>query len=260
MTTLSIKNFNVLNTTNGKMPITGRIDNNQLSNILSYKKIINEVIEGIEVPGTPDTISSGGLQGISHMATSYIKIITDFKNNSLNDEVFIPDNFIRITYVGGTTGASNSLIYGFCDSNNTPIENITWNVAFAKNTSQTAGDYIDVPFPDMTYYPSDNFYISFILLNSAWDNRIIIRDNICSITNLNAPNFCINPSKSLYDINKSHFINIKGSNTFYGYFTRITFGSEDWHIENTDKDYNDFSFSISSRFNSELNVNENIIS
>ena len=192
MTTLSIKNFKVINTTTGQMPITGRIDNNQLSNILSYKKIINEVIEGILVPGTPDSISAGGLQGISHMSTSYIKIITDFKNNSLNDEVFIPDNFIRITYVGGITGASNSLIYGFCASNNTPIENINWNVAFAKNTSQTAGDYIDVSFPDMTYYPSDNFYISFILLNSAWDNRIIIRDNVCNITNINTPNFCIN--------------------------------------------------------------------
>ena len=47
MSSLSIKNFKVLNTTNGKMSITGRIDNNQLLNIISYKKIINEVIEGI---------------------------------------------------------------------------------------------------------------------------------------------------------------------------------------------------------------------
>lgn len=260
MTTLTIKNFTVLNTTTGKMPITGRISSNQLSNILSYNKILNQVTENVEVPGTPNEISSGGLSGISHMSSSYIKIITNFENNNANDVIFIPDNFIRIVYLGGNTMASNSLIYGFCSSNNTSIENITWNVIFAKTTSQTSGDYVDIPFPDMTYYPNGNFYIAFILLNGAWDNRTIVRDNICSITNTDTPNFCIKPSQSLYDVNESHFINIKGLNSVYGYYTRIAIGSEDWHMATTDRDYNDFSFSISSRFNSELNINENIIS
>ena len=253
---LIIKNFTVLDTDSGKMPITGRLTSEQVTNILSQNTIINGVTERVAVPGTPDTISSGNLLNNAHMCSSYIKICTNHEISSSIDSVFCPDNFIRITYLGGTTGASISLLYGFCTSTSTSIDNMTWNVVIAKNTSQTQGDYFDIAFPDMTYYPSDNFYISFILINAAWDERTIINGNICSITNVGYDNYCIKPSESQYDENISHFINSQGINSFDGIFTRLVIACEDWTMNITDKDYNDLLFCVSSRLISENNIND----
>ena len=147
--------------------------------------------------------------------------------------------------MGGTTSASNSLAYGFAPSASTAIGDITWNVVIAKNISQTAGDYFDITLPDRTAYP--NLFMSFILLNSAWDSRTIVSGNICSITNVSTPNFCITDSQSQYDANEAHFIICQGTNTFNGIYSRVTIATEDWHMSTTDKDYNDFTFSLCSR-------------
>jgi len=259
MTTLTIKNFTVLDTDTGQMPITGRLTTKQLNNILSHSIIINGLTEQVAVPGMPTEIASGDLVGNAHLCSTYIKIINEYQVALSNDSVFINDGFVRITYLGGTTAASVSLIYGFASSTTTPINNIVWNVAFAKNITQTGGDYIDVSFPDMTYYPNGNFYIAFILINSAWDNRTIVNGNICSITNVNHDNYCIDSSKSLYDTDKAHFINSQGINANFGIYSRISIASEDWTSVITDNDYNDLLFSVSSRFVSDLNINDTSI-
>lgn len=250
MTTLTIKNFTVLDTDTGQMPITGRLTITQLNNILSHSTIINGVTEQVAVPGMPVEISSGDLVGNAHLCSTYIKIINDYQIISSIDSVFINDNFIRITYLGGTTSASISLIYGFASSTTTAITDIIWNVVFAKNTTQIGGDYIDISFPDMTYYPNGNFYIAFILINGAWDNR----------TNIDNDNYCIDSSKSLYDTNTAHFINSQGINVHSGILSRVSIASEDWKSAITDNDYNDLLFSVSSRFVSDSNINDTSIS
>lgn len=256
MTALTIKNFTVLDTDTGKMPITGRLTTSQVNNILSYNTVINGVVEQVAVPGTPDEISSGDLANNAHMCSSYIKIITDNKINSSIDSIYCPDNFVKITYLGGTTSAQVSLLYAFCNSDSTLITDMTWNIVIAKNTSQTQGDYFDIPFPDMTYYPNDKFYISFIIINNAWSTRTIVRNNICSITNVGYDNYCIKPSESQYDKNISHFINSQGINSLNGIMTRLVIACEDWTMNITDKDYNDLIFSVGSRYISENLMND----
>jgi hypothetical protein len=256
MTELTIKNFTVLDTDSGKMPITGRLTSTQVNNILSCSTILNGIVERTRVPGTPTEISSGSLSGNAHMSTSYVKIINDFNINPSNDSVCCKDNFIRITYLGGTTSASNSLLYGFTSSITSELTSITWNVLIAKNTSQTLGDYFDVEFPDMTYYPPNNFYIVFILINAAWDSRTIVSGNICSITNTGYNNFCIDPSKSQTDVNKSNFICCQGVNSFDGICTRVVVACEDWIASETDYDYNDLIFFVGSRVISDAMIND----
>jgi hypothetical protein len=258
MTTLTIKSFTVLDTDSGKMQLTGQSTSTQINNILSQEMIIDNTTEQTAVDGTPDAISSGNLVGNAHMCTSYIKIVSDYQVSSAETSIYAVDNFIRLTYLGGTTSASNSLLYGFAATSSTAITDITWTVAIAKNTSQTAGDYLDIEFPDRTHYP--NLYIAFILVNAAWDNRTIVSGNLCSITNVDYENYCINSSKSLYDVDESHFIISCGINTTFGIFSRITFGCEDWEMSTTDRDYNDLKFSIASKAISESLTNDTSIS
>ena len=120
-----------------------------------------------------------------------------------------------------------------------------WNVVIAKNTSQTIGDFFDIQLPDRTSFP--RIFINFIMLNSAWNNRVIEKGNICSITNVDTPNFCMTPSESQHDTNQSHFIICQGTNSVNGIYSRITIASEDWFMSSTDRDYNDFLFSICDR-------------
>jgi len=253
--TLNIKYFNVLNSITGLMKITGRYTSSQVNNILTHNVAINNTIEQTEVNGAPTSINSGGLYNKAHFSSSYIEINRNIGNNTNTESVFISDAIMRLTYLGGTTSASNSLIYGFAPSSNTSITNITWVVIIAKNTSHTIGDYFDIELPNSTSYPK--LYISFILLNTAFDNKINIVNDTYSITNINTPNFCIDPSKSLYDTNQSHFIILKGKNNMYGFNSHITICCEDWHMASTDKDYNDFIFSISSKYISDIFINDN---
>lgn len=258
---LQIKYFNVLDTTTGKMSITGRITSNEINTILSYKTMINDTVEQKTIAGTPTTINSTELlYGLSHMSTTFIKIVKTFDTNITSDCVFITDGIMRITYLGGTTSASNSLLYGFASSNTTALSDIIFNVLIAKNTSQTNGDYFDIQLPDDTFYPQ--MYIVFVLINSAWNFRTIVSGNTCSIQS-NVPNFCINPSVSNYDMLQSHFIVSQCINSVYGIATRMTITMEDWifnlvdsYTDLADRDYNDFIFSIGTRFINESMTND----
>src|SRR3989338_5132650 len=119
---LQIKNFNVLNTSTGQMSISGRCTNSALNTILSYKTMIDDTVERQTISGTPTTInSSEALYGLAHMSTTFIQIVKTLGTNITSDSVFIPDGIIRLTYIGGTTSASNSLIYGFASSTTTDI-------------------------------------------------------------------------------------------------------------------------------------------
>lgn len=257
-----IKNFTVSDTTTGKMAQTGRYTNAQVDNILSHITYLNGVRNKRVVQGTPSTISSGDLYGNAHMSTSFIKIIHDFRRNTQNDCIYVPDGMIRLVYLGGSCAATNSLLYGFAPKLTTNISTITFNVVIAKNTSQTKGDYFDIALPDRMSYP--NLHIVFILLCSAWTHRTIVSGNICSIsaslmdnTNLN---FCIDPSKSIGDINQSHFIISQGLSTTFGIYTRIIIGIEDLPMSGTDRDYNDCMIAISSKTISESQLNDTTIS
>ena len=73
------------------------------------------------------------------------------------------------------------------------------------------------------------------------------------------PNFCIDSSKSITDTNQPHFVVIQGTNNLLNCASRITIGCEDWYLDRTDRDYNDFLFSISSRFFGELGINDDDI-
>lgn len=252
MSNLIIKNFTVLNTQTGQMAISGRSDNYSI--IVSQNDVITKLINDVNVPGTPNTITGGVMYNIGHMGLTFIKITKDNITKSNSNVIFIPDNIMRITFLGGNTINTDSLIYGF--TNSLTNINITYNVIIANSNSQTIGDYFDIEFPDPTSYPE--LYVVFWLLNGAWNNRTNIQDNICNISTENSINFCINPSYSLQDINKSHFIFVNGINTVYGIPSRISIGVEDNLIGNTN-DYANFKFSISSRFYNELQTNDNLI-
>jgi hypothetical protein len=252
MSSLIIKNFTVLNTQTGQMAITGR--STDYSIIVSQNDIITKLTNGVNVPGTPNTISGGVMYKIGHMGTTFIQITKENITNPKANVIFIPDNIMRITFLGGNTSNTDSLIYGF--TNSLTNLNITYNVIIANSNSQTIGDFFDIEFPDPTSYPT--LYVVFWLLNGAWDNRTNIQDNICSITTNNSINFCVNPSYSLQDVNKSHFIFVNGINTVYGIPSRISIGVEDDLIGNTN-DYANFKFSISSRFFNEVQTNDNLI-
>ena len=56
--------FNVTNTTNGNIQQSGRKTSSELTNILSQSAIINDLISGTTVPGTPYEITGGPLYGI----------------------------------------------------------------------------------------------------------------------------------------------------------------------------------------------------
>ncbi len=256
---LNIKQFTVLNTTNGKMPINGRFSSSVLNTIKSYNKIAIGTIDEIAVPGTPATISSGALFGSSHMSTSYIKIIRNPSINPTIDSVYIPDGILRIGYISGICVFDNTLLYGFATSTTTPLTDITFNVAFARNLSQTYGDYVDIALPNSSLYP--NLYLVIILLVNVWNSRTIVTGNICSILSTNADyNYCINPSLSYNDTGNSHFIVIQGTNTQLGILSHIVLGIEDNIFMSSDRDYNDFSIFIGSRSITDSQINDTILS
>ncbi len=240
---LNIKNFNVLNTTTGQMSISGRSPISQVNNILSHITITNNVTNLLPISGTPITIDpSERLYEKAHMCSTSIQIITNNRIKGMTDVIYVLSNILRLTYIGGMTSASVSLMYAFSVKNTDSINDLTWNVVIAKNTSQTVGDYFDIPLPNKKFYPT--LFINFILLNGAWNNKIIVRDNICSITNLNTLNYCITPVQSQYDANQSHFIVCQGTNAHCGIYSRLTIACEDWNMATTDRDYNDLIFSI----------------
>lgn len=252
---MSVKNFIVLNTTSGQMSTSGRYTNSQVTNILTQALVINDLITGTNVPGTPTAITGGSLYGKGHMNSTYIKIVTDYSINPTYDSVFIADEFIRFVYLGGSTSSSDTLLYSFATSTTTSSSGLTFNVVFAKSTSQTVGDYFDIQLPDTTAYPI--LYLVLVVLNGAWDTRTIVSGNTCSINYSGGSilNYNITPSESISDVGKSHYILVSGTNTVYGYVGRISFGVEDALISGTN-DYAELKFSISDRMISDVQTND----
>ena len=111
----------------------------------------------------------------------------------------------------------------------------------------------DINLPDQTLIPT--VYLAIILLNGAWNSRTIVSGNTCNIINT-LPNFCIDPSKSVSDTGTSHFIHSQGWCSHYGIMARVVIVAEDWYTTNTDNDYNDVLLSVSSRYISDLQIND----
>lgn len=250
---LNINRFKVLNTTNGLMLQNGR--NSNLNVIASQNIVINNLTNGTNVPGSPYTISSGDMFNIGHIGLTYIKIINNNVIRLTENCIYVPDNYIRVIYLGGITDSTNSLLYGFANSQTQ--QNISLNVLIANTNSQTIGDYFDIELPDRTYFP--NLYVVLYVLNGAWNNRTIINDNVCSITSTNCLSYCINPQYSLNDVTLSHFIFVNGTNNILGIPTRLSIGVEDQLISEVN-DYSQLKLSISSKYIDESYVNDTFIS
>lgn len=241
---ISIKNFKVLNTTTGQMQINGRLNSDQLTIIKSINKIITGTTNAVSVPGTPSSITSGALYQNAHMSTTYIKIVRTPYINTTIDTIYIPDGILRISYLEAINDFRNTILYGFTSNINENITNIVFNVAFANNLSQTNGDFIDISLPNMY----NELYIVIILLANAWDKRIIVNSQTCSILSTDAKyNYCINPNQSITDVNQSHFIVIQGVNLTQNIFSHIVLGIEDDKFLYSDKDYDDVQLAIGSR-------------
>lgn len=251
MSGLNIKNFSTLSTTTGKIQISGQT--NDLTQITSQNEIINNISDGVTIPGTPSSITGGPLLNIGYMGNTPIRIIKDNIINTNESIVYIPDGIIRITFLGGSTSNALSLLYGF--TNSIFDVDIEYNVVIANSNSQTVGDYFDIFIPDISAYPT--LYIVFYVLNGAWDTRTIVSGNICSIDTYNSLNYCIDPSQSLSDPGNSHFIFVNGVNTHYGITPRISVSVDDELMATSNKDYNNLKFSVSSRFLNESEINDN---
>lgn len=208
--------FNVTNTTSGNMQQTGRKTNSELTNIVSQSRIITDLVSGTTVPGTPVTITSGPLYGIGQMGFQYIELIKSFEKNTSLNSLFVPDNIIRITFLGGTTSSTDSIIYAFANSTSQTFASLTFNMAMANTNSQVTGDFFDIQLPDPTAYPS--IYLVLAIINGAWTTRIIVSGNQCSIQigAIGTATYCINPNQSLEDVGLAHFILVNGYNSTLG--------------------------------------------
>lgn len=239
--------FNVTNTTTGNMQQTGRKTSSQLTNIVSQSRIITDLVSGTTVPGTPVQITGGLLYGIGQMGFQYIQLIKTFQKNTSLNSLFVPDEFVRLTFLGGTTTSTDAIIYAFANSTSQTFSSLTFNMAMANTNSQVTGDYFDIQLPDPTAYP--NIFLVLALINGAWTTRTIVSGNQCRIQigAVGTATYCINPSQSLQDIGLKHFILVNGYNSVYGINSNIAIGIEDDPIASSNRDYANVKLAISSR-------------
>jgi hypothetical protein len=239
--------FNVTNTTTGNMQQSGRKTNSELTNIVSQSRIITDLVSGTTVPGTPVTITSGPLYGIGQMGFQYIELIKSFQKNTSLNSLFVPDNIIRITFLGGTTSSTDSIIYAFANSTSQTFASLTFNMAMANTNSQVTGDFFDIELPDPTSFP--NIYLVLALINGAWTTRTIVSGNQCRIQigAVGTSTYCINPTQSLQDVGLAHFILVNGYNSTLGIHSNIAIGLEDDPIGSSNRDYANVKLAISSR-------------
>jgi hypothetical protein len=251
--------FNVTNTTTGNMQQNGRKSSDQLTNILSQSSIINNLVSGTTVPGTPTQITGGPLYGIGQMGFQFIQLIKTYQKNSSLNSLFVPDDFVRLTFLGGTTSSTNSIIYAFANSTSQTFANLTFNVAIANTNSQIAGDYFDIQLPDSTAYP--NIYLVLCLINGAWTTRTIVSGNQCRIEigAVGTATYCINPAQSLQDPGLKHFILVNGYNSVFGINSNIAIGIEDDPIASSNRDYANVKLAFSSRMINDSLTNDNLL-
>lgn len=239
--------FNVTNTTTGNIQQTGRKTGSQLTNIVSQSRIITDLVSGTTVPGTPYEITGGPLYGIGQMGFQYIELVRTFQKNYQLNSLFIPDDFVRLTFLGGTTSSTDAIIYAFANSTSQTFGSLTFNMAIANTNSQINGDYFDLQLPDPTAYP--NIYLVLALINGAWTTRTIVSGNQCRIQigAVGTATYCINPSQSLQDVGLKHFILVNGYNSVYGINSNIAIGIEDDPIATSNRDYANVKIAVSSR-------------
>jgi hypothetical protein len=239
--------FNVTNTTTGNIQQSGRKTNSELTNIVSQSRIITDLVSGNTVPGTPSQITSGPLYRIGQMGFQYIELIKSFQKNTSLNSLFVPDNILRLTFLGGTTSSTDSIIYAFANSTSQTFAGLTFNMAMANTNSQVTGDYFDIELPNPTEYP--NIYLVLALINGAWTTRTIVSGNQCSIQigAIGTSTYCINPTQSLQDNGLAHFILVNGINS------NIAIGIEDEPIASSNRDYANVKIAISGR-----SINDNL--
>ena len=239
--------FTVTNTTSGNMQQSGRQTNSELTNIVSQSRIITDLVSGTTVPGTPYEITSGPLYGIGQMGFQYIQLIKTFEKNTSLNSIFVPDNILRLTFLGGTTSSTDSIIYAFANSTSQTFASLTFNMAMANTNSQVTGDFFDIQMPDSTSYP--NIYLVLALINGAWTTRTIVSGNQCrvQIGAVGTATYCINPTQSLQDVGLKHFILVSGYNSTLGIHSNIAIGIEDDPIASSNRDYANVKLAVSSR-------------
>jgi hypothetical protein len=251
--------FNVTNTTTGNMQQTGRKTNSQLTNIVSQSRIITDLVSGTPVPGTPVQITGGPLYGVGQMGFQYIQLIKTFQKNASLNSLFVPDDFVRLTFLGGTTSSTDAIIYAFAYSTSQTFASLSFNMAIANTNSQIAGDYFDLQLPDPTAYP--NIFLVLALINGAWTTRTIVSGNQCSIEigASGTATYCISPTQSLQDVGIKHFILVSGYNSVYGLNSNIAIGIEDDPIASSNRDYANVKLAVSSRMINESLTNDNLL-
>ena len=251
--------FTVTNTTTGNMQQSGRKTNSELTNIVSQSRIITGLVSGTTVPGTPVTITGGPLYEVGQMGFQYIELIKNFQKNTSLNSLFVPDNIIRITFLGGTTSSTtttDSIIYAFANSTSQTFADLTFNMAMANTNSQVTGDFFDIQMPDSTSYP--NIYLVLALINGAWTTRTIVSGNQCRIEigAVGTATYCINPTQSLQDVGLKHFILVSGYNSTLGIHSNIAIGIEDDPIASSNRDYSNVKIAVSSRMTNDSLTND----
>ena len=251
--------FNVTNTTSGNIQQTGRKTSSELTNILSQSAIINDLVSGTTVPGTPYQITGGPLYGIGQMGIQYISLIKTYQQNFSLNSLYVPDEFVRLTFLGGTTSSTDAIIYAFANSTSQTFSSLTFNMAIANTNSQVTGDYFDIQLPDPTAYP--NIYLVLALINGAWTTRTIVSGNQCSIQigAVGTATYCINPAQSLQDVGLAHFILVNGYNSVFGLNSNIAIGIEDDPIASSNRDYANVKLAVSSRTINDSLTNDDLL-
>lgn len=249
---ISIKKFKVLNTTSGKMNISGRHQQSYINNIKSHQLYFNNITEGVSLTNMPNSLPPG-LNGLSHFGKN-IEIIRDI-NNINNNSIYIPDR-LRISYISGITDGKDSILFAWSNVENINYTELNWEVLFANCNAQQHGDYWDIDLPDMTFYPK--LYLHIILLLNGWNNKVDLGNNTYNFNSkINKRIYHNNFNYSYIDKNICHSINIQGVNTLENINNRMLIGFEDWNLPNSDLDYNDIILSISSIHFDENKLNDN---
>lgn len=246
---LTVKNFTVLNTSTGKMAITG----NLVYNYVSINNMTGNLINLVAVQGMPTSLDRPGFSDVAHRGLNLIKISNNFVTNS--DEIYAV-RFVRIKLVYINCSYKNSILYSFASSETTAVNNLTFNVLFANCHAQSLGDYWDIELPDNTLYP--NLFLVLLLVTDGWTRNVTYSGSVYTITP--TMYFGIKSSFSSTDTSSPHTINIKGYNGSNGIVNRIILAFEDLSSANTDWDYNDVILSVSGHFSDENLNNDTSIS
>jgi hypothetical protein len=181
------------------------------------------------------------------MGFQYIQLIKTFQKNVQLNSIFVPDNIIRLTFLGGTTSSTDSIIYAFANSTSQTFSSLIFYMAIANTNSQVTGDFFDLQLPDPTSFP--NIYLVLALINGAWTTRTIVSGNQCRIEigAVATSTYCINPTQSLQDIGLKHFILVCGYNSTLGINSNIAISIEDDPIASSNRDYANVKLAVSSK-------------